>query len=80
MRMAQWLLLSACLYATAALVTTPQIQVVLWKMAHVTVAAHLGYWMDRQAFGRITLESPDLRRLCRAILMGAAMVSVSLGF
>lgn len=83
MRMVEWLLLAAVFYigviALRAANLEPQVQVVLWKLGNVTVAAYVGYWMDRRAFTRVVITSAPLEQVRRAIIMAAAMLSVSLG-
>ena len=83
MRMVEWLLLAAVFYigviALRAANLEPQVQVVLWKLGNVTVAAYVGYWMDRRAFARVLVTTTPLEQVRRAIIMAAAMLSVSLG-
>jgi hypothetical protein len=79
-RMLSWLLLSFLLYALALMISQPvQVQTLLWKAGHVTVAAHLGYWVDRHAFGRVTAGDSDTRRMARAIVIAGAMLAMSMG-
>jgi hypothetical protein len=84
MRMFQWVLISIGLYVAAALLaasgTAPQVQIVLWKLGHLTLAAFAGYWVDRNCFrARITDESNPLEHIRRAIIVGAAMLAIALG-
>lgn len=83
MRMVEWLLLAALFYmgcvVLRALEMEPQVQVVLWKLGNVTVAAYVGYWIDRRAFTRVMVTTTPLEQVRRAIVMAAAMLSVSLG-
>lgn len=82
-RMIEWLLMAAVLYMVCitlrSLDVEPQAQVVLWKLANVTVAAYVGFWIDARAFARITVTTHPLEQLRRAIVMAAAMLAVSLG-
>ncbi|WP_105133459.1 putative holin [Burkholderia sp. BE12] len=82
-RMIEWLLIAAALYAGCIALRTlgiePQVQVVLWKLANLTVAAHVGYWMDRRAFTRILVTSSPHEQIRRAIVMSAAMLTVGMG-
>ncbi len=80
-RMAQWLAIAALLYAIALWTPQPQIQTALWKLGNVTVAAFVGYWIDRRAFwfARLDAGSEALLHLRRAIIMAAAMLAVALG-
>lgn len=83
MRMAEWLVISGVLYGVCItlrrLDVAPQAQVILWKLGNMTVAGHVGYWMDRRAFTRIVSDSTVHEQLRRAIVIGAAMLSVALG-
>jgi hypothetical protein len=83
LRMIEWLLIAAALYAGCIALRTlgiePQVQVVLWKLANLTVAAHVGYWMDRRAFKRILVTSSGHEQIRRSIIMAAAMLTVGMG-
>lgn len=82
-RMLEWLLMAAVLYVICITLRTfelePQVQVVLWKLGNVTVAAFVGYWIDRRAFARVDACSDPVEQLRRALVMAAAMLAVSLG-
>ncbi|MGP1675941.1 MAG: putative holin [Burkholderiales bacterium] len=81
-RMIQWLAIAAVFYALALTVfaAQPQLQTLAWKLGNVTVAGFVGYWIDRRAFRKaITPYSPPLEQIRRAVIMAAAMLSVSLG-
>lgn len=81
LRMAQWLAIALVLYVLALATPQPQIQTLLWKLGNVTVAAFVGYWIDRRAFwfARVDTYSPVLWHIRRAIIMAAAMLAVALG-
>ncbi|HDR9868465.1 TPA: hypothetical protein QDE31_01575 [Burkholderia cenocepacia] len=83
LRMIEWLMIAAALYAGCIALRTlgiePQVQVVLWKLANLTVAAHVGYWMDRRAFKRILATSHPHEQIRRSIIMAAAMLTVGMG-
>lgn len=81
LRMFHWLLIAAGLYFAATIVQQPQLQIVLWKTGHITVAAFAGYWVDRAAFRetRLNVRSDPRLQIRRAIVIGAAMVAISLG-
>lgn len=81
LRMMQWLIISALLYTAAMLIPNPQLQIVTWKAGHLTIAAFVGYWIDRGAFieSRITYHSPALLQIRRAIIIGAAMLATAMG-
>jgi hypothetical protein len=81
LRMFHWLLIAAVLYLAATIVTQPQLQIVLWKAGHITVAAFAGYWIDRAAFreARLSAKSDPRLQIRRAIVIGAAMLAISMG-
>ncbi len=81
LRMVEWLLLAVVFYALAMFVGSvqPQLQTALWKCGHVTLGSFLGYWVDRKALGRVTLGSTSGRQQARAIIMGSAILALSLG-
>ena len=79
-RMLHWLLLAGIFYAIALSVPWPQVQTLCWKLGNVTVAAYVGYFIDRHMSRKpITAGSSDLEYIRRAIGMAAAMLSVALG-
>ncbi len=79
-RMAQWLILAACLYLAAVFVAQPQLQTGLWKAGHITSGAYLGYWIDRHLFGRYSSDHAYTpRALARAIVVGACVFGMALG-
>lgn len=84
-RMLEWLLLAVVLYAVCITLrqwqVEPQAQIVLWKLANVTVAAFLGYWIDRRAFplARMKADAMPVEQLRRALIMAAAMLAVAMG-
>ncbi|EFG6587636.1 hypothetical protein BMN62_003805 [Escherichia coli] len=49
-RLSGWLLTSVLLLGTIALVSPQQLPVVIYKLALITLAAVLGYWLDRSLF------------------------------
>ena len=82
-RMIQWLALAAIFYLLALLAfgAQPQLQTLCWKLGNLTVAAFVGYWIDRHAFmySRLRVDSPPLLEVRRAIVMAAAMLAVAMG-
>jgi hypothetical protein len=82
-RMLEWLASAFAFYAACIVLRSlglePQVQVVLWKLANVTIAAYVGYWIDRRAFARIRGIADQQEQLRRAIVMAAAMIAVALG-
>lgn len=81
LRMFQWVLLAILLYYLATITTHPQMQIVLWKTGHITVAGFVGYWIDRAAFkvSRIDGRSHPMHHVRRAIVIGCAMLAISMG-
>lgn len=88
-RMLQWLLLAVVVYSLASVLSMmhqygdagalPRVQVVLWKVGHLMVAAWLGYGADRSIFrDRIGSWSPDLIHLRRAIIVAAFVLAMAL--
>ena len=49
-RTTTWLVLAVLLLAVIAIVAPPQLPVVLYKASLVSLAAVLGYWLDRTLF------------------------------
>ena len=49
-RLSGWLLTSVLLLGIIALVSPQQLPVVIYKLALITLAAVLGYWLDRSLF------------------------------
>ena len=84
-RMIDWLAMAFCFHVAAIVLRQhslePQIQTVLWKLGNLTLAAYAGYWIDRRVFflTRMTLSSPPLEQMRRAIIVAAAMIAVGLG-
>lgn len=82
LRMVHWLALAAIFYLLALFTVPglPQLQTLCWKLGNVTIAAYVGYKIDRNAARKpITAASTDLEYIRRAIIMAAAMLAVSLG-
>lgn len=96
-RMTDWLLITLVLLAIIALLSPQQLPVSLYKLSLITMAAVVGYWIDRSLFpyarpdqlevgtangsSSITAEGIliAISMLRRAIIVGAAMLAVSLG-
>lgn len=80
LRMSHYLLVSAALYAMALLVEQPQLQIILWKTGHITVAAFAGYWIDKAVFrDELDGKSLPMRQMRRAVIIASAMLAVSMG-
>jgi hypothetical protein len=87
LRMIVWIMLGVGLYYGSIAVGPEhqQLQVALWKIAHVTTLAFVGYWISRQALGRVrkTCErrpiAAALRLVARAVLIGLVVLAGSTG-
>lgn len=79
LRMTPFALVSIACYALALNVADIQIQTLLWKIGHITVAAHVGYWIDVAALGHVTGEDQDTRRVARALIIAGAMLAIAMG-
>jgi hypothetical protein len=49
-RMAGWLTMAALLVAVIALISPQQLPVALYKLSLISLAAVVGYWLDRSLF------------------------------
>lgn len=80
-RMIEFLILAVALYLLAIIIPWPQFQTASWKLGHITSGATIGYWIDRQLFGRINYEVSvnRYRYLCRATLVSAAILGMAFG-
>lgn len=81
LRMIGWLPAGLSLYLLAVFVPDPYpaVQTVLYKLGHVTTLSWVGYWISRQALGRIVDSSSPTDRLARAVLMAGVIVAGSMG-
>lgn len=80
-RMLVWLLVGLALYFASFQIGSehPAWQTVTYKLGHVTTLAWVGYWISRQALGRIYMHATVSERTARAILIGAVIIAGSLG-
>lgn len=83
-RMFQWLLISLTLYVLAVVLAKaellPQVQTMSWKLGHETIAAFMGYWIDRSMFrDRMGADTPPLLQIRRAVIIAATMLAVAMG-
>lgn len=79
-RMLVWLIISAMFYVAAVMfIDSPVLQSISLKLGNVTVAGNVGYWLARTALGRVYPASPPQEKVARAIIIGAAMIGISLG-
>lgn len=82
LRMTAWLFAGLAFYFLAIFVpdSYPALQTVLYKMGHVTTLAWVGYWISRQALGRVLIcDTPPVDRLARAVLMAGVILAGSMG-
>lgn len=86
-RMTAWSLITLCLLVLLALIRPEQLQVVLYKLLLVTLAAVIAYWIDRSLFpykqdrphqciGGIHIVGAWLRR---ALIVLACVLGMTLG-
>ena len=86
-RMSQWLLIAICFYSFAIILAAkgidffPQVQTISWKLGHETIAAFLGYWIDRTANRTRLNNTPytPLQEVRRAIIIGSSMIAIAIG-
>ena len=84
--MTDWLLVTLVLLAAIAVLSPQQLPVSLYKLSLITMAAVVGYWIDRSLFPYARPDNLSLATslqaasmLRRAIIVGCAMLAVSLG-
>lgn len=87
-RMAGWMLITVILTVAIYILSPQQLPVSLYKLSLITTAAVVGYWIDRSLFPYARPDNPKLDQfdlliaaamLRRAIIVGCAMLAVSLG-
>lgn len=83
-RMAQWLVFAVLFYSIAAYsamypdwAEMRPVGAVCQRLGHITIAAFVGYWIDRNAFKHAPNDSNGSIR--RAIIIAAAILAISLG-
>jgi hypothetical protein len=80
LRMVQWPLIGVLFYLLTLIPMPPQYSALLIKLGSCTLAAYLGYWIDRLAMrNRIVDASEHERRIARALIIGACIMGVGLG-
>ncbi|NSX14969.1 hypothetical protein HTY52_12875 [Cupriavidus taiwanensis] len=78
LRMAVWLLFGLAFYIAVLLIDGsrfPTVQVTLQKLGHVTTFAWVGYWIARNALGRVNATSPTQDRLARAVIIAGVIIA-----
>lgn len=87
-RMFDWVAVTILLTILIYLLAPQQLPVTLYKLSLITTSAVLGYWIDRSLFPYARPDNPSIQpydmiiaaaMLRRAIIVGCAMLAVSLG-
>jgi hypothetical protein len=87
-RMTDWIIVTILLTIAIYIVSPQQLPVSLYKLSLITMAAAVGYWIDRSLFPYARPDNPSIQpydmiiaaaMLRRAIIVGCAMLAVSLG-
>lgn len=82
LRMSIWLAIGLTLYFTALSVigpNAPAAQTIFYKAGHVTTLSWIGYWISRQAIGRVKADSSATEKLARAVLIAGVILAGSMG-
>jgi len=86
--MFDWLLATLVLTTLIYILAPQQLPVSLYKLSLIAMAAVVGYWIDRSLFPYARPNNPSIQpydmivaaaMLRRAIIVGCAMLAVSLG-
>ena len=82
-RMWEWAVLALLNVFVIALVAPEQLAVLLYKLAMVSLAAYVGYWIDRRMFPNHRVPAGDTDYACmymlrRVVIVAATMLSVAL--
>ncbi len=80
--MSIWFAIGFLLYFVALSVignTSPAVQTIFYKAGHVTTLAWVGYWISRNALGRVTGSSSPTDRVARAIIIAGVIIAGSMG-
>lgn len=78
LRMVVWLLFGLAFYVAVLLIDGtrfPTVQVTLQKLGHVTTFAWVGYWIARNALGRVHSASTSTDRLARAVIIAGVILA-----
>lgn len=87
-RMTDWIIVTILLTLLIYFLAPQQLPVSLYKLSLITTAAVVGYWIDRSLFPYARPDNPSIQpydmiiaaaMLRRAIIVGCAMLAVSLG-
>ena len=83
-RMGQFALVGSIALIVIGFIWPSQFGVLIWTLGKISIAATLGYWIDRSAFPgarphELTgTEQMQAARYRRAIIMGATIIAVGL--
>lgn len=86
LRMWHWCAITVALMGLVGWLAPHQLEVTLYKLSLVTLAAWIGYWIDRGLFPyarpHVFIEDggpAGLMMMRRAVIVGCSMLAVSLG-
>jgi len=86
LRMLDWVIVAALLSLVIAIVAPHQLGVTAYKLSLVSLAAVVGYWIDRSLFPyarpdelALTDQQVAAAYLRRAFVVGACIIGVGLG-
>lgn len=85
-RLADWMAIAAALTLAIGLIAPQQLPVTLYKLSLVSLAAVVGYWIDRSLFPYARPDDLVLTEgqvaaafIRRALIVAACIIGVSLG-
>ena len=85
-RLSFWIVITLALTLAVGLLAPQQLGVTLYKLSLVSLAAVLGYWIDRSVFPYARphcrpegCQYDEVATLRRAILMAAVILAIALG-
>lgn len=85
-RMLDWIAIAAALTLAIGVIAPHQLPVTLYKLSLVSLAAVVGYWIDRSLFHyarpddlSLTADQVSAAFIRRALVVAACIVGVSLG-
>ena len=88
LRMSHWLVIAFALIFVAIIadwitngsLNFNKVSTLFWKAGLVTIAAHIGYWIEREANKRTLSKIDDSTKAkCRAIIIAAVVLGISWG-
>ena len=83
-RMSTWVWISIPLLIVVVLLSPQKVGLVIYKLNLVTIAAALGYWLDRGAFpyarpDQVAEALMPAAMIRRAVIMAAVVLAMALG-